>query len=52
MCLINGEKTYENITVDSNGYSQAPPNDTTYMEFNVQEVTAGAQYFSMEVWGD
>lgn len=52
MFLVNGEKTYENITVDSTGYSQVPPDDTTYMEFNVQNVTPGAQYFRMEVWGD
>jgi len=52
MFLVKGEKTYENITVDSTGYSKAPPNDTTYMEFNVQEVSTGAEYLRMEVWGD
>jgi len=49
MFLINGEKTYETVTVSGDNFSKKMPEGTTYVEFNIQSATEGAEYFRMEI---
>jgi len=50
MFLINNEKTYQTIEVGDQPYLQPTPENTTYMELNIQSIGARAEYIQMEIW--
>lgn len=49
MFHINGEKTYQNITVSNTTSITDFPEGTDYYEFNIQSVSAGVSYINMSV---
>ncbi|CAG9297051.1 hypothetical protein [Celerinatantimonas diazotrophica] len=49
MFSINGEKTYQNITVGDSTSITAFPEGTDYYEFNIQSISAGVSYINMAV---